>query len=128
MAIKTADELVEIFNTAAEGDNEKVVRMVQEVAALDTAFGGDAVAVMGVLKLLAAYSAVLKLQVQQGALQREIQAEQAALLARQQSRDAEKTADQAQTSAEIQALQAQANSITAQINALNAQLPAVLQN
>lgn len=118
MAIKTADELVEMFNTATEGDSEKVVRMVQEVSALDTAFGGDATAVMGVLKL----------QVGRDELLRNIQTAQADLLARQQSRDAEKTADQQQTSADIQALQAQANAITAQINALNAQLPDVLQN
>lgn len=127
MALKDGNQLADLFNKATGDDSEQAARMVNHLKALDEAFGGDVEAVVGVLKLLAGYSMVLKLQVQRDAAMRDAADLNQQKQTLSQNTQTELNASLAELSLQVQAKQQAAQQYQAQIDAVNAQLPALLQ-
>lgn len=111
------------FDKAAGSDEEKAQRMIDALATLDEAFGGDPIAIGSALKLLGGVAKRVKSEVQLGVVQREIQElqnrKQAISLTAQQELTSKLNENQEAITAKAQI----AAQIMAEIEAINRELP-----
>lgn len=125
MAI-SADQLAKWFDTATEGDEEKVQRMIGALAALDTAFDGDSVALGRAVKILGGVAVRVEKEVLLGAAQRKINELQGQKQAINQNAQAQLQQSLMQQDALILAEQTKAAQFSAEIDAINQGLPSLL--